>query len=782
MAQVNPFKIVITAVDKATSTVHKINRSFDRLTRPIRRLNQSIKALGRAAGFDRLGAALRGVIHTTRDLAAQLRSIAAPMLALIGGGTIAGLWGLARAWGQLGAQIGQTAATIGISITDLQALRGAAQAAGLSTQALDSGLKSLGDTLEDALYGRNSQALVTLNRLGIGIHKTASGAIDTKRALLDLSRVMARIKSPQVQGLVARTFGVESLLPLLRQGPKAIEAYQKRVAELGGVMSTDAIRAAEQFGLSLHYLGIATQGVRNAIGEKLLPVLQPLINRLTAWIGKNRELIATRVAQFVERLARWLERLDFDQIGESLSSFIQKVEDAVDWLGGWKNAALLVVVAMNGSLIASVINLGVALAGLGAALWANPILLAIGVIAGAIFLIYKNWDGLSRKIKDTLDGLGRWKTVAEVVLTYFTVKWVVGMLRAIGKVGKAFSQLKTPRVPTGAPPAEMPNKAHQSGARIGRALRWLINRPYLFKWGAGLSALLYSKSLNAGEEEEIKRIHEKERQWLQNQRAYRSPHIKTVAFRSGGQNPLGMSSFGVPQARHAPTAAIAQAMAFFKRKGWTHNQAAGIVANLKIESSLNPKAVGDHGQAYGIAQWHLDRQAEFKRVFGKDIRASTLTEQFEFQNYELTQGLEQKAGRLLRGARSAYEAARLFSDYCERPLNKQAEAMKRGQEAIRIAQMPRLPRGMLLAQEDGRTDRPRDIRRLNTAQPLFPSIVQRPAPREDQPESLAQNAQKMRIELTINGLPEGIAAQARTRDDDRIPVRIGYSMPSEVSV
>src|SRR5260364_201985 len=326
-----PFKIVITAVDKATATVHKINQSFDRLTRPIRRLNRSIKALGRASGFDRLGIALRFVTRTARDLAGPLRSIAAPMLALIGGDTIAGLWGLAKAWGLLRARIGHTSATIGLSVTGFPALRGAAQA-------LDGGRKSLGESLEDALYGRNARALVTLNRLGIGIHKTAAGAIDTKRALLDLSSVIAQIKSPQVQGLVARTFGVESLLPLLRQGAEAIEAYQKRVAELGGVMSADAVQAAEQFGLSLHFLGIATQSVKNALGEKLLPILQPLIDRLTDWIGKNRELIATKVAAFVERLVRWLERLDFERIGADLKRFIQKVEDAVHWLGGWKNA------------------------------------------------------------------------------------------------------------------------------------------------------------------------------------------------------------------------------------------------------------------------------------------------------------------------------------------------------------------------------------------------------------------------------------------------------------
>src|SRR5260364_37191 len=713
-----PFKIVITAVDKATATVHKINQSFDRLTRPIRRLNRSIKALGRASGFDRLGIALRFVTRTARDLAGQLRSIAAPMLAL----------------------------------------RGAAQAAGLSAQALDGGLKSLGESLEDALHGRNARALVTLNRLGIGIHKTAAGAIDTKRALLDLSSVIAQIKSPQVQGLVARTFGVESLLPLLRQGAEAIEAYQKRVAELGGVMSADAVQAAEQFGLSLHFLGIATQSVKNALGEKLLPILQPLIDRLTDWIGKNRELIATKVAAFVERLVRWLERLDFERIGADLKRFIQKVEDAVHWLGGWKNAALLVAVAMNGSLIASVLNLGFALGRLGLVMWANPILAAIGAIAVGIVLICKNWNGLTRKIKDTLDGFGRWKSAAGVLLAYFVGTWAVGMLRAIGKVGKAF---------TGISLASKVGLAAASGVggwEVGNAIR-----PYLDE---------FIKRKSGGKYWQL---------WDMFTGTDRTkPFTQAELDRARGGRGARLTPAAQRQLDALNAAAldnkIAQAVAFFEQKGWTHKQAAGIVANLKIESGLNPKAVGDGGKAYGIAQWHPPRQAEFRRAFGKDIRAATLTEQLEFQNHELTQGLEQKAGRLLRGARSAYEAARLFSDYCERPLNKQAEAMKRGQEAIRIAQMPHLPQGMLLAQEDKRTDRPRDVRRLNTAQPLFPSIVQQPAQAARGTEYNAQTAQKMQIELTLNGFPEGISAQARSAYGQEIPVRIGYSLPNEVSV
>ncbi len=45
-----------------------------------------------------------------------------------------------------------------------------------------------------------------------------------------------------------------------------------------------------------------------------------------------------------------------------------------------------------------------------------------------------------------------------------------------------------------------------------------------------------------------------------------------------------------------------QAFDFFKSKGWSAEQSAGIVANIKAESSFNEHASGDGGMAYGLAQ------------------------------------------------------------------------------------------------------------------------------------------------------------------------------------
>lgn len=109
------------------------------------------------------------------------------------------------------------------------------------------------------------------------------------------------------------------------------------------------------------------------------------------------------------------------------------------------------------------------------------------------------------------------------------------------------------------------------------------------------------------------------------------------------------------------------AIGFFKALGWSDAQAQGLVARLGKESGLNPRETGDGGNAYGAAQWHPDRQADFEAFAHKDIRESSLDEQLSFIHYELTKGNEQKAGRLLRGTNTPTAAEGIATGYYERP-------------------------------------------------------------------------------------------------------------------
>jgi hypothetical protein len=118
--------------------------------------------------------------------------------------------------------------------------------------------------------------------------------------------------------------------------------------------------------------------------------------------------------------------------------------------------------------------------------------------------------------------------------------------------------------------------------------------------------------------------------------------------------------------RSKPMASEFDAVNKLMKMGWTREQATGIVANLRAESGMNPGAVGDNGQAIGLAQWHPDRQATIQRQFGKSLRNMSADEQLAAINWELNNG-ESSAGNALRGATNSQEAARIFAEKFERP-------------------------------------------------------------------------------------------------------------------
>lgn len=106
---------------------------------------------------------------------------------------------------------------------------------------------------------------------------------------------------------------------------------------------------------------------------------------------------------------------------------------------------------------------------------------------------------------------------------------------------------------------------------------------------------------------------------------------------------------------------------FFIGQGWTPEQAAGLVANLQAESGqkLDPNIFGDGGAGYGIAQWHGSRQRDFQREMGKPLKGSSLEDQLKFVQWEL-EHTEKRAGRMLKNAKSAAEAAAIVDQYYER--------------------------------------------------------------------------------------------------------------------
>ena len=367
----NKFEIIISATDRATAVVRNVNRAISRLTAPITNLQASGKALSRELGLDKIGKGLVDTGRAAQDVGRNLSSIVAPLTAIVGASSIAGVLEFGRAWATAGYQIAQAAHNANMGTSQLQGLQGAARLTGVPVEALDHSLAQLGTTLEDALYGRNQEARVMLQQLGVGFHRTKNGAVDVAASFNDIARAISNPKianNAPVQRLIASMFGLEQLLPMMREGPEALKRLTDQVQASGAVMSGPAVQRATEFRKQLWMLDLTAQGLRNSIGDKLIPIMAPMVERMTAWIQANRELIATKVAEVVDGVSRALSSIDWNGVVAGVKAFGDGVQRVVNWLGGWQNAGIALLAVMNAPLIAALVTLTTSVTGLGIAI------------------------------------------------------------------------------------------------------------------------------------------------------------------------------------------------------------------------------------------------------------------------------------------------------------------------------------------------------------------------------------------------------------------------------
>jgi hypothetical protein len=149
---------------------------------------------------------------------------------------------------------------------------------------------------------------------------------------------------------------------------------------------------------------------------------------------------------------------------------------------------------------------------------------------------------------------------------------------------------------------------------------------------------------------------------------------------AGGPGGAGAAAYNGPGV--AATGSAKETIDFFEKKGFTRAQAIGIAANIEAESKFKTNAEGDNGKAYGIAQWHPDRQAIFQKTYGKPIRESSFQEQLEFINWEFNNNEKEAAG-FIRQAQDAGQAAAYVDQYYER--SSGAHRQKRIEIAQRYA-------------------------------------------------------------------------------------------------
>lgn len=365
-----PIEYTITAVDRATQVIDRISNRVERLTQPFSRLERSVKRFGDITGINKLGKGISWLTTKMMSLLGVVLKLGAPLLALFGGGTIAGIYQMTEGWAKLGSVTERTAQIMGVSAQRLMNWRGVGDLVGIGAETMTQGLQGFQQTLQDAKWGRNQAVFGMLKMLNIDLKHTKNGVIDTEAVLYQLADRIQKVqkKDPAAAQKLAESFGVTELLPVLMNGGKALRSYQAEVKRLQGNISPAMTERASKFALSINKMKIAADSTKAAIADKLIPVFQPLIEKWTNFLTLNRENISDKIAKMAERLANWLDKIDFDATMDGINKFIDGcvkitkwVDKTVEKFGGWKEVIKDVGILIGVGFVA---NIGLAVASL----------------------------------------------------------------------------------------------------------------------------------------------------------------------------------------------------------------------------------------------------------------------------------------------------------------------------------------------------------------------------------------------------------------------------------
>lgn len=274
---------------------------------------------GAARSYD---AALRGVRNTALALASAAGS-AAGAIFLLGKRTAA----QGDAFQKMAVQAGMTA-------QQFQSVAFAMnQVAKVSDGEVERALAMVNVRLGDARTA-GSRYAKTFREIGFSHREIRSGAISTMDVLTRMNRHL-RNTDPQTAARIASELLGDrigfKLGPAIARADTDLQGLIAQFYELGGGMSNEAAKAAEDYTDRLGEMRLAMDSVRYLVGAELLPVMTRAVEVTRDFLKENREIIRTELVGYMRAL------------GAAFSTLQGLVVRAIDAMGGFRNMVELAI-------------------------------------------------------------------------------------------------------------------------------------------------------------------------------------------------------------------------------------------------------------------------------------------------------------------------------------------------------------------------------------------------------------------------------------------------------
>lgn len=389
------FNFTISADNNpALRAIRSVNRELYKINKPFRDMGSAMRAFSRESGLKNMVNAFKGTADAAADVATKIGSILTPLIAVTGFGSVAGVIEMATHWGGLARQIELTKFQTGISSDAIQSWIGGGKLFGVTTEQMTSTLVGFSTALQDAVYGRNPGLYNTLGVVGI---KNLHDRLGQPDKVLEEFADKLQKYTPLTRHIAIGNAGLSAIEPMLMDGSEGFHKALGAQKKFGYNQTDDEVKRGKEFAFAMFEADTAVGGLSNKIGADLLPVLMPMVKQFSEWVVKNRELISQNVVEFARDLADTLKTINFKDILDGVKGLASAIKSVVNFLGGWKNAFIVLALVMGAPMIAAVVNMSIAIGGFATTLaLLNPY---VTVLVAALWGLYWVWGKVFDRTK-----------------------------------------------------------------------------------------------------------------------------------------------------------------------------------------------------------------------------------------------------------------------------------------------------------------------------------------------------------------------------------------------
>ena len=222
-------------------------------------------------------------------------------------GVSAGIYKMTIGLSEQADQLAKHARAIGIDIELLQELRYAGERSGASIGAVDNSMRRFIQGIGEAAAG-TGEAKDAFKQMSISLHDSAGNIRSTEDLLNDVSDALKGMDNATRVAIANDLFGrggVTFLNALLDD----MDKLRARARELGFIITDEQAKKAEDLQDSLLDVGRVMRGLRYTIAARLWPQMENLNRSFIDFIVRNRELIETRIVEFMTGVGLGFQRL-----------------------------------------------------------------------------------------------------------------------------------------------------------------------------------------------------------------------------------------------------------------------------------------------------------------------------------------------------------------------------------------------------------------------------------------------------------------------------------------